>query len=210
MIPACFRPAAAARASALALLLALPLMAAAPAAAQEAAREGAPLPASAAAGFGIVHSLAGGVLAHDRGAFSTNDEDGVDINLEIQFTEPGWQWWRFIGSPRPRLGGNINTSGETNLAYAGLYWDYYLLDDVFVAGGFGGAVHDGETDDAPGEKELGSRVLFHLAAEVGWRFADRHALTVYADHSSNAGLADDNEGLETVGVRYHFFFQGRD
>jgi hypothetical protein len=166
-------------------------------------------PADAQDGLGIVHSFAGGVLAHDRGVFSSNDEDGVDINLEIQFVEPGADWWRFIGSPRPRIGGNINTSGDTSLGYAGLYWDYYVLDEVFLAGGLGASVHNGEIDEAPGEKELGSRVLFHLAAELGWRFAEQHALSIYADHSSNANLADENEGLENVGVRYHFFFGGR-
>ena len=167
-----------------------------------------PTPAVAQSGFDVVHSLAGGVLAHDRGAFSSNEEDGAAINLEMQFVEPGWDWWRYVGSPRPRIGGNINTSGDTSFGYAGLYWDYYLFDEFFIAGGVGGAVHNGEIDEAPGEKELGSRVLFHLAAEVGWRFADRHALSIYADHLSNANLADENEGLDNVGVRYHFFFGG--
>ena len=167
-------------------------------------------PAAAQGGFDVVHGIAGGVLAHDRGAFSSNEEDGVDINLEVQFVEPGWEWWRFVGSPRPRIGGNINTQGDTSLGYAGLYWDYYVLDDFFVAGGLGAAIHDGEIDDSPGRKELGSRVLFHLAAEVGWRFADRHALSVYVDHSSNANLADENEGLDNFGVRYHLFFGSRD
>ena len=198
MIPclADFRPAGLA-APAAAAVLALALIArAAPAVAQD--------------GFDVIHSLAGGVLAHDRGVFSSNEEDGVDINLEVQFVEPGWDWWRYIGSPRPRIGGNINTAGDTSLGYAGLYWDYYVLDEFFVAGAFGATVHDGELSDAPGRRELGSRVLFNLAAEIGWRFADRHALSLYADHSSNANLADDNEGLDNVGVRYHFFFGGRD
>jgi hypothetical protein len=167
-------------------------------------------PAAAQDGLGVVHSLVGGVLAHDRGVFSSNEEDGVDVNVEIQFAEPRWEVWRRIGSPRPRLGGHVNTGGDTSQAYAGLYWDHYFLDDLFVAAGLGGTVHDGETDRARGEKELGSRVLFHLAAEAGWRLADRHAVSIYVDHISNAGLADENEGLDTVGIRYHVFFDGRD
>lgn len=158
----------------------------------------------------FVHNVRGGVLAHDQGAFSSNTEDGVDVNLEIQFTEPGWAAWDYILSPRPIIGGNINTSGDTSRAYAGLYWDYYPLDWLVVGAAFGASVHDGELDESePERRALGSRVLFHLALEVGVRFAEHHGLSLYADHASNAGLVDDNEGIEAAGIRYTFFFGGR-
>ena len=159
---------------------------------------------------GVIHNVRGGVLAHDRGLFSSNEEDGANINIEIQFTESSWDAWRYILSPRPIVGGNINTAGDTSRGYAGLYWDYYPVDWAFVGAAVGATVHDGETSDAPGDRRaLGSRVLFHLALEVGVRFADHHGLSIYADHASNAGLADENEGIESVGIRYTYFFGGR-
>ena len=172
----------------------------------------APAPAAAqdVAPGGFIHNVRGGVLAHDRGAFSSNTEDGIDINLEIQFTEPDWAVWDYILSPRPILGGNINTVSDTSRGYAGLYWDYYPLDWLFVGGAFGATVHDGELDESePERRALGSRVLFHLALEVGVRFAEHHGLSLYADHASNAGLIDDNESIEAAGVHYTFFFGGR-
>ncbi|NBC33042.1 MAG: acyloxyacyl hydrolase [Alphaproteobacteria bacterium] len=168
-------------------------------------------PAAAQDAFGgFIHNVRGGVLAHDRGAFSSNTEDGVDINLEIQFAEPEWQAWDYIFSPRPIIGGNINTVGDTSRGYAGLYWDYYPIDWLFVGGAVGGTIHDGELEESePDRRALGSRVLFHLAVEVGVRFGETHGLSLYADHASNAGLVDDNESIEAAGIRYTFFFGGR-
>lgn len=157
----------------------------------------------------LIHNIRGGVLAHDRGLFSSNIEDGADINVEIQFAEPSWEPWRYILSPRPIIGGNVNTAGDTSRGYAGLYWDYYPLDWLFIGGALGGTIHDGEASNAPpGSRDLGTRVLFHLALEVGVRFAEHHGLSVYADHASNAGLSDDNEGIEAAGIRYTYFFGG--
>ena len=159
---------------------------------------------------GFIHNARGGVLAHDFGAFSSNTEDGAAINLELQFSEPGWEAWEYILSPRPIIGGTINTAGDTSRGYAGLYWDLYPVDWLFVGGAVGATVHDGELDESdPDRRALGSRVLFHLALEIGIRFADHHGLSLYADHASNANLADDNEGIETAGVRYTYFFGGR-
>jgi hypothetical protein len=159
----------------------------------------------------VVHSIAGGVLAHDYGVFSSHEEDGADVNLEIQFTGPRWREWRWIGSPRVMLGGNINTAGDTSRVYGGLYWDWYPVDDRwFLAGALGLTLHNGETEeDVPGRRNLGAPVLFHIAAETGIRFTEHHAVSVYADHASHGGLFDDdNGGLEAVGLRYRYSFAG--
>lgn len=159
---------------------------------------------------GFLHNLRGGVVAHDVGAFSSSTEEGAAINVEIQFSEPGWAGWQYILSPRPIVGTNINTIGDTSRGYAGLYWDYYPMDWLFVGGTVGATVHNGELDeDDRDRRALGSRVLFHLALEIGVRFAENHGLSIYADHASNANLADENEGIESAGVRYTYFFGGR-
>ena len=163
---------------------------------------------TAAADPGIgVYSIVGGVLSHDRGLFSNRTEEGIDVNAEIQFRAFDADYWSVIGSPRPHIGASINTAGDTSLGYAGLTWSWDVTDDIFLDGAFSLVVHDGELEsDSPDRRDFGSRVLFRFGVEVGYRLAPRHALTVFADHASHGRLldSDHNDGLETVGVRYHF------
>ena len=42
-------------------------------------------------------------------------------------------------------------------------------------------------------KALGSRVLFHIPAEVGYRFDDYNSLSAYFEHMSNAYTVSPNE-----------------
>ena len=70
------------------------------------------------------------------------------------------------------------------------------------------AAHNGETDEGSGARmnQLGSPVLFRLAFEAGFTIGRSHAVSVLFDHISNAYLADPNEGLDTVGIRYGYRF----
>ena len=78
---------------------------------------------------------------------------------------------------------------------------------MFFSLDLGGAVHDGETSTSRRDrKELGTRVLFREAIEIGYRFQEHHALSLRFDHISNASLADNNEGLDTLGVVYGYSF----
>ena len=82
-----------------------------------------------------------------------------------------------------------------------------VLGDEFIGESLAG--HDGElrtSDDST--KELGLRVLFREAAEIGFRITDRNSVSVVLDHISNGGLADENEGLDNFGLRYSYIFGG--
>mgnify|MGYP001258631219 FL=1 len=59
-----------------------------------------------------------GALAHDTGPFSSKEEDGIDTNFELLFASP--EFLSFIWSPRPHIGINYNSSGDTSQAYLGL------------------------------------------------------------------------------------------
>ena len=153
----------------------------------------------------IVSEVRVGVLAHDYGPFSSNKEDGVDGNLEILFASPAFL--DLVLSPRPHIGGSVNSSGDTSQAYLGLTWEFDVLDAVFIDLTFGGAVHNGNlNDDELGRKDLGCRTLFRGAIGVGYRITPNHNIAIQLDHISNAKLCDRNEGLETVGVRYGYRF----
>jgi lipid A 3-O-deacylase len=146
-----------------------------------------------------------GVLAHDQGPFSRNEEDGVDGNLEVLFNSPAALKW--IWSPRPHVGASINSSGDTSQVYLGLTWEWLFRRDWFVDFSLGGAAHSGRTKtNRIDRKELGCRVLFRESIELGYRFRTRHSISGFLDHLSNAKICDKNEGLESVGVRYGYRF----
>ena len=148
-----------------------------------------------------------GFLHHDAAIFGHNKEDGVDVMIEVRFARFTGGFWDTIGQPRAHLGVNINSEGYTSSAYTGLTWDWQIWGPVFFSLDLGGAVHDGETSTSRlDRKELGSRVLFRQAIEIGYRFQEHHALSLRFDHISNASLADNNEGLDTLGVVYGYSF----
>lgn len=154
----------------------------------------------------VVSELKGGVLVHDVGLLGADKEGGLDLNLELLFASP--DLLHSVWAPRPHLGLQVNTAGDTSQAYAGLTWTARPASlPVWGAFSLGGAVHNGETGrGGPGEKELGSRALFRLAAEVGYDITPQVNVSVVFDHESNAHLADRNEGLNNVGVRLGYRF----
>lgn len=148
-----------------------------------------------------------GILHHDTPNLWSGfqlEKQGVDVNLEVLF-RPSLPL--LIGSIRPVAGGTISTSGGTSHGYAGLRWQVEMPLGLFFGLGLGVAVHDGRLDvDRFDRKALGSRALFHIPAEIGWRFDGRNSLSVYFEHTSNAGLANYNEGLDRIGIRYGYRF----
>ena len=148
-----------------------------------------------------------GVLAHDvDGLWSgTRKEDGVDINGEIVFCRTGISV--LAGTLRPNLGFSINNQGDTSKFYGGVLWEVNTQHGLFFATGLGAAIHSGKLDtDNKDKKSLGTRVLFRIPFELGYRITARHSLSLLFDHVSNAGLASSNEGLDTMGIRYGYSF----
>ncbi|MGD8293349.1 MAG: acyloxyacyl hydrolase [Desulfobacterales bacterium] len=146
-----------------------------------------------------------GILAHDVTLWSrTREEGGVDVNAEFIFGFPGSEL--LSGVVYSNLGLSLNSRGDTSKAYAGLLWEYMWQSDIFFNLGLGLAVHDGQLDSSDDKKALGSRILFRIPIEFGLLFTERQGVSVMFDHVSNAYLADPNEGLDTIGVRYIYRF----
>lgn len=153
-----------------------------------------------------LHEIKFGVLHHDTGSLWSNfrRENGVDLNLEAIFS-PHIQF--LGGTIRPALGGSVNTVGDTSKLYAGMRWQYEHGSGLFVGIGLGGAIHDGKLHlHQSDRKALGSRVLFHIPVEIGYRFSAKGSLSVFFDHVSNANFADANEGMDTLGGRLGYRF----
>lgn len=166
----------------------------------------------AAAQGRLLDQMKMGILAHDVGFLGDPIESGPDINLEMLFTSP--QILHIIGSPRPTLGGDFNTAGNTSDAYLGLTWGITLIQhmfgsggSLFLNGGLGGAVENGYIDNAPlGRKALGSPVLFHLTADLGYQITPTLSIEAFLEHMSNADLATHNAGITSAGARLGFKF----
>lgn len=165
------------------------------------------LSSSWAESAGFIHELKIGILAHDVDNLWSNfrREDGVDYNGEMVFS-PAYPLWS--GVLRPNIGFSINDSDDTSKVYAGGVLEYVWNNGVFFDAGLGAALHDGETDELnrPDKKELGSSLLFRVSFELGYTFVEHHRLSLMFDHVSNAYLADPNDGLDTLGLRYGYLF----
>ncbi len=155
----------------------------------------------------LIEELKLGVLYHDAPNMWSGfrqEPQGVDINVEA-LLRPSLPL--FLGTIRPALGATISTRGDTNHAYLGARWQVELPIGVFFGLGLGAAVHDGHTlPDSASHKALGSRVLFHIPAEIGVRLDRHNSLSIYFEHTSNAGLANHNEGMDRIGLRYGYKF----
>ncbi len=156
---------------------------------------------------GFVRELKAGALAHDvDGLWSgfSLEREAVDLNVEVILSPSLPFLW---GAIRPALGGTLNVHGDTSHAYLDARWEVDTPSGIFFAVGLGAALHDGHLDpDALDRKALGSRVLFHIPVEIGYRLDGHNSLSVYFEHLSNAGLADVNEGIDFLGVRYGYRF----
>jgi hypothetical protein len=156
---------------------------------------------------GWLHEIRAGVLDHDTDNLwsDSSREDGIDFNAELVFA-PSLDLWH--GTLRPNLGVSINDRGNTSKMYTGGVWQYLWRNGLLLDLGLGLAIHDGETDNllAPDRKQLGSSVLFHVSAEIGYCLTDHSRLLLMFDHVSNGYTVDPNEGLDTLGIRYGYLF----
>ena len=173
----------------------------------------------------LVRKTIFGLFIHDRGPTSDKHEGGVDPNWEIQLNGPDWKLWRWIGSPFPMVGLTPNFNGDTSVLYGGLTYELSLSNrltdeftrnltkNLFVAGSVGLALHNGPLHKNKSDCEhhsdcgFGYRVLPRLSGEIGTKFWHNHGLSLFYDHMSHKGiLPGENEGIDHLGIRYHYTF----
>ena len=177
----------------------------------------------AKAGDGIVDEIKLGFLSADTGVGGTKIEHGLDVNGEVLFRAPQWlvsaddpEWAKILLAPRPDIGFTANTAGGTSFGYIGLNWTAVLArnifddhDGVYFSFGAGGAINNsnlnGDDSDA-NNKDMGSRALFHLYAELGYDVTEHVNVSVFYEHYSNAGLGTTNPGMNNLGMRMGYKF----
>lgn len=162
-----------------------------------------------------------GILDHDTSLLEGR-EKGADINPELILrspvtddmiaSAPPWLHWAL--QPRPTIGGDINTAGETDQAYVGATWSWYLKQNLFNLGDgivldyfFGPGFNDGQISNGTAErKALGSHVLFRVGVDLGYQINPVWVISAHLDHISNGGLAKENQSINDLGLRLGYNF----
>lgn len=165
------------------------------------------VPAPSARAQGLIDEIKVGVLIHDVGGLWSGfslEPDSADIHIYATLRP---HLSILGGELRPAIGGSINTVGATSRAYLDARWEIQGPAQLFFSIGIGAAIHDGKLGPSePDRKALGSRVLFHFPAEIGWRWDGHNSVSVYFEHVSNGYTQDYNEALDAIGVRYGYKF----
>lgn len=108
--------------------------------------------------------------------------------------------------PRVHVGAIISTTGGANQAYAGFTWTVPLGEKFFIDLGFGGSITDASLDDPSKRPVVGCRVNFHESAGLGYNINQNWRVLATIEHSSNADLCDENDGLSYAGIAIGYKF----
>lgn len=137
--------------------------------------------------------------------FHHRHERGANLSVELTLASP--PILALVGAPRPRVGASINNAGYTDDVYADLDWRHDFRAGPFAEAFFGGAWHDGALRGAnPRRSDLGSRLLFHVGTEAGWRVHKNEDVSIVWEHLSNASFARPNQGIDRFGIRLGWRF----
>ena len=156
-----------------------------------------------------------GVFAHGVGSV---EQGTVALNGElvtprvVNVSGP----WAFL-VPRFGLGGYVNLSGRTNVAYAAAVWTIPIFNRFFAEAFVGPAIHDGSFGPTATHAGLGCPVLFHAGASLGYRITNNFSVMGTFGHLSNGrelfGIncgtnqqPGGNQGLNQWGIRAGYTF----
>ena len=108
--------------------------------------------------------------------------------------------------PRVHVGAIVSTTGGANQAFAGFTWTANFTEKFFLDLSFGGSVTDASLDDPNKRPVVGCRLQFHEAAALGYNIDQNWRVMATIEHSSNADLCDENDGLSYAGLAVGYKF----
>jgi len=155
----------------------------------------------------FAHKVTGGFLPFDPNRWIGLGQI-EDINVEILFSSPDNEFFRWLGSPRPRLGASFNIRGVESMANLGLTWQAQVFDTpFFVEGTFGVAVTNGALSGVVAPlSNFGCPVGFYEAASIGINVDENISVMITYEHTSNLNLCSPNDGLSNLGIRFGYKF----
>lgn len=118
------------------------------------------------------------------------DDESVDFRLEYRHGDD----FLFL---KPWGGLEVNTDGGV-WGGVGVLVDITFFDSIVLTGSFApGLYSEGDS------KDLGDTIEFRSQVELGYQFGNESRLSVAFSHLSNAGIGDDNPGVEVLSLYYH-------
>jgi lipid A 3-O-deacylase len=123
------------------------------------------------------------------------------FQFDMFFKTPYPELLKWVGSPRPSVGGLVNLGGYESLIHAGLDWHVPIFDSPFyLEAGVGAGVHTGYNDHAPaGFHNTGCPALFHYEYGIGANLNQHVTATLEWQHMSSLFLCNPNQGLNHLG-----------
>jgi|HubBroStandDraft_1064217.scaffolds.fasta_scaffold49491_3 hypothetical protein len=126
-------------------------------------------------------------------------------NLEIALTSPDSGVFRFLFSPRPQFGFNLDpTTG--NRGYAGLTWNLFDGNHLFGNFGLAGSYADPGAPNDPLHRPLGPPIMLHGALELGYHIGTQHSLSLSLDQGRAPAAGLGGETSDNLRLRYGLRF----
>jgi lipid A 3-O-deacylase len=130
--------------------------------------------------------LAGGVGAFD---FVQDDDTAMDFRIEYRHGSGLWIFKPWFGLE--------GTSDGAFYGVGGILADFTLAPHIVLTPSFGvGAYAEGDG------KDLGHPIEFRSQIELAYRFDNASRLGMAFSHISNAGLGEENPGVEVINLYY--------
>lgn len=130
--------------------------------------------------------------------FNNDGDDGAVFSAEYRF-RPFSQ--RPVASFAFGAAADVSENGDVFIG-AGLWTRWQWNSGWFVDA----SIMPGLFDEGSAENDLGSTFNFRSLLGVGYRLDNGNAVSAAVSHISNAGLADENPGVNMLSVRYHISF----
>ncbi|HEY0920400.1 acyloxyacyl hydrolase [Devosia sp.] len=131
------------------------------------------------------------------------------LSFEALFRSPYPDLFRWIGSPKPTVGGALSLTGDTSWVFAGLTWQLPVLETpLFLEATVGATLHNGPLHDAaPGEAVYGCRSLLYVRGGIGYDIDEHWTASAYLEHGSHGRVCGtDNSGFHSVGLQIGYKF----
>jgi hypothetical protein len=144
--------------------------------------------------------IPGSLVIPQLSSFHLSNMESAQFDLYWQTPFPNVL--RYLGSPRPFIGGIVSFTGRENSLHWGWQWHAPIGDTFYLEAAVGNGIHDGDLSGAtPPRRNLGCRFLYHWSAGVGANVTDRITVTAQLQHMSNilAGCTP-NDGMNHFGI----------
>ena len=137
-----------------------------------------------------VTGVPGPLVVLTAGRFNIEDPSEGPTGGGVEYRWAPLERWRLI----PSVGFTL-ADGGVAYGYAALHYDFRLGQSWFLTPVVGGGLFSNG-----GDLDLGHAVQFKSGIELTARIADRYRVGLVFYHLSNAGLSDDNPGVEVLEV----------